>query len=128
MNIRVSRKNLDLFAIGLFENYCWGLDIFYFTMELLKGRIVGKDEKLHDRWFYHLDGYPYTFQVWFYECCPYVIGEISNFSSGDVPYILNWTCNRTPSSKVLQCRIFHESAAKVIFFYVHVYVYVFFIV
>ena len=80
----------------------------------------------HDGWFYHLDGFPYAFQVWFYDCYPYIICGIGNFFSGYVPRILNWTCNRTPSFKVLQRRIFHESAAKVTVFLFLCFMFMFF--
>ena len=116
----VSKQNLDLVASGSFQTYAWGKDVFDFTLDSLKRRFVDK-RKLHPQCFYRLNGFPYAFQLWFYECCHYVVGKICDYSTahvrgGLVPRMLNYTCSLTPSFKTLQRTIFRESSKKVIVF------------
>ncbi|XP_062103528.1 uncharacterized protein LOC133814605 [Humulus lupulus] len=56
-----------------------------------------KDGKKKDKAFYRLLGFPYAFQVWFFECCPYLNGRYCHLSQGSIPRIVKWSSNIQPS-------------------------------
>ena len=81
----VSRKIFDIVESNLYNEYHWGKDVFDMTFEYLKGRLTNKEKKLHDGFFYRLNGFLYVLQVWFYECCPFLSGNIFFFNGGNIP-------------------------------------------
>lgn len=62
----VSVGHFKLVESGEFENYPWGKLVFNKTYTSLKKAFRGKKAKKYSR----LYGFPLTFQIWFYECCP----------------------------------------------------------
>ena len=65
---QVPTAYLDLIDGEDFDNFPWGKEVFTCTLDSLKYvvRITSKDN------YYRLVGFPYAFQLWFYECCPYL--------------------------------------------------------
>ena len=59
--------------------------------------------------FYRLLGFPYAFQIWFYECCPYLNEKFCNFTKGTIPRFLKWESKMQPTfngvSKVLSLNV-----------------------
>ena len=110
----VSRKIFNIVESNLYNEYLWGKDVFDMSFECLKGRLTNKEKKLHDGFFYRLNGFLYVLQVWFYECCPFLSGNICFFNGGKIPRILSWHYNSTPSYKVLMRTVFSELAKKVL--------------
>ena len=116
----VSRKTFDVVESGLFNDYPWGKDVFYHTLDFLKGKVGSKGKKKPDGTFYRLNGFPYALQVWFYESCCFGLANLCFHNPGKIPRILNWGCNLSPSFKVLKRTVFKDSLKKVKF-YIFVY-------
>ena len=122
MEKMVSRRTFDLVESGFYNEYHWGKDVFHLTMEYMKGNLFSSENKKKSDWtFYRLNGFPYAVQIWFYECCPFVIDNICVYNGEKnllIPRILNWTCKSNLSYKVLQRLIFKEPLNKVKFVWV----------
>ena len=60
---QVPTADLDLIDGEDFDNFPWGKEVFTCTLDSLKYvvRITSKDN------YYRLVGFPYEFQLWFYE-------------------------------------------------------------
>ncbi|XP_062103306.1 uncharacterized protein LOC133814352 [Humulus lupulus] len=83
----IPQADFDILDSGEFGQFPWGKEVFKVTIESLKNN-VGKKTKDN---FYRLYGFPYAFQVWFYECCPCLNGNFCHLNAGSIPRIINWT-------------------------------------
>ncbi|XP_062103469.1 uncharacterized protein LOC133814538 [Humulus lupulus] len=83
----IPQADFDILDSGEFGQFPWGKEVFKVTIESLKNNF-GKKNKDN---FYRLYGFPYAFQVWFYECCPYLNGNFCHLNAGSIPRIINWT-------------------------------------
>ena len=72
----VSKKTFDVVESGLFNDYPWGKDVFYHTLDFLKGKVGSKGKKKPDGTFYRLNGFPYDLQVWFYKSCCFGLANL----------------------------------------------------
>ncbi|WOH09202.1 hypothetical protein DCAR_0728657 [Daucus carota subsp. sativus] len=83
----VPKGDLDLLDGNQFDEFPWGKEVFRMTVDSLKScaKTSSKDN------YYRLTGFPYAFQVWFYECCPYLNGKYCDQNESSIPRILNWT-------------------------------------
>ncbi|XP_062089444.1 uncharacterized protein LOC133795977 [Humulus lupulus] len=101
----VPKEDFNIIDNGEFSEFPWGKEIFKATVEPLKKRIVvknskkesNKDDKKKEQAFYRLLGFPYAFQVWFFECCPYLNGRYCHLSQGSIPRILKWSSTIQPT-------------------------------
>lgn len=84
---QIPKGDLDLIDSEAFDQYPWGKEVFNLTMDSLRHSVktTSKDN------YYRLTGFPYAFQVWFYEWCPYMNGKYCDQNSGSIPRVLNWT-------------------------------------
>ncbi|XP_062107851.1 uncharacterized protein LOC133818802 [Humulus lupulus] len=89
LDVVIPQTDFDILDSGEFGQFPWGKEVFKFTIESLKNN-VGKKNK---DYYYRLYGFPYAFQVWFYECCPYLNGNFCHLNDGSIPRIINWTNN-----------------------------------
>ncbi|OIT19564.1 hypothetical protein A4A49_65698, partial [Nicotiana attenuata] len=69
----VSIGHFELVESGEFENYPWGKLVFNDTYSSLRKAFRGKRSKKYSR----LYGFPLSFQIWFYECCPRAKDQIA---------------------------------------------------
>ncbi|XP_074324817.1 uncharacterized protein LOC141661716 [Apium graveolens] len=83
----ISKGDLDILDSDKFDYFPWGKDIFKMTLESLK---YGASTTLKD-YYYRLNGFPYAFQLWFYECCPYLNGKYYDNKDVQIPHLLNWS-------------------------------------
>lgn len=83
----IPKGDLDMLDSGDFDQFPWGREIYKTTLESLKSnvRTTSKDN------YYRLNGFPYAFQLWFYESCPYLNGKYCNANSGCIPRMLKWS-------------------------------------
>lgn len=84
----VPKGDLDMIDSGDFDKFPWGKEVFTCTLESLKSavRTTSKDN------YYRLVGFPYAFQIWFYECCPYLNGRFCDMKApGCIPRMLIWS-------------------------------------
>ncbi|XP_017252079.1 uncharacterized protein LOC108222706 [Daucus carota subsp. sativus] len=83
---QIAKGDFDMLDSDSFDDFPWGKEIFKVTLESLKSsvRTTSKDN------YYRLNGFPYAFQVWFYECCPYLNGKYCERIAGHIPRCLNW--------------------------------------
>ena len=65
------KQYLDIVHADLYNKYCWGSDIFSFTLESLKGKLLRVHKKGIGYYYYRLNGFSLALQVWFYKCCEY---------------------------------------------------------
>ncbi|XP_062089013.1 uncharacterized protein LOC133795576 [Humulus lupulus] len=101
----VPKEDFNIIDSGEFFEFPWGKEVFKATVESLKKRIVvkiskkdsNKDDKKKEKAFYRLLRFPYAFQVWFFEYCPYLNGRYCHLSQGSIPRILKWSSNIQPS-------------------------------
>ena len=117
---QVSDDNFDVVESGGYQNYCWGREIFFDTVRELRGRLKSWKEDINARkkWRYYCVRYfVLSFQVWFYECCPFVNGQIAMKSSDSFPRMLRWSCLETRSFDDLRIELFSNNAETVSFFY-----------
>ena len=89
----VSKRTFDIVESGTFNEYPWGKDVFYLTLDFMKGIVENKISGS----FYRLNGFPYGFQVWFYEAACSGLSNICFHNPGQVPRILNWGCSLSPT-------------------------------
>ena len=54
----VIKEYLDIVDAGLFNEYCWGKDIFSFTLESMKGKMLRLQKKGVGYHYYRLNGFP----------------------------------------------------------------------
>ena len=114
--------DFDLAKSGAFENYPWGREVFNVTIESLKKKLatpradqIDKLKKKEKKFtFYRLNGFPYAFQLWFYECCPFVINNYSVCVGGLTPRMLRWECICSAKFKELRDYLFIHFAETVI--------------
>ena len=83
----VPKGDFDMLDGDKFDEFPWGKEVFRMTVESLKnsGKTTSKDN------YYRLTGFPYVFQVWFYESCPYLNGKYCEHNGSSIPRMLNWT-------------------------------------
>ena len=109
-------EDFNIVDSGEFSNFPWGKEVFTFTVEHLKSRFGKKklvkeikDIQNQQLSFYRLLGFPYAFQIWFYESCPYLNGKFCNLTKGTIPRFLKWESKMQPTffgvSKVLSLNV-----------------------
>ena len=100
----VIKEYLDIVDAGLFNEYCWGRDVFSFIVKSMKGKMLRVQKKGVSYHYYRLNGFPLVLQVWFYECCGYCKNILAYHRGSAIPLILNWHTNIIPSFKKLILR------------------------
>lgn len=91
LDVVIPQADFDILDSGEFSQFPWGKEVFKATIQSLKNNVGNKKNKDN---FYRLYGFPYAFQVWFYECCPYLNGNFCHLNAGSIsrtPRIINWT-------------------------------------
>lgn len=109
----VIKKYLDIVDAGLYNEYCWGSDLFSLTLESVKGKLLRVRKQGIDYCYYRLNGFPLALQVWFYECCEYCVNVLAFHLGSSIPCILNWHTNVIPSFKKLNSQILNLSLFQV---------------
>ena len=114
----VIKEYLDIMDGGQFNEYCWGRDIFFFTVESMKGNMLRVQKKGVGYHYYRLNGFPLVLQVWFYECCGYCKNILAYHRGSAIPRILNWHTYIIPSFKKLNSEILslHASQVNILYF------------
>lgn len=84
---QISKCDLVILDNEDFGQYHWDKKVFKVTLDSLRNnmRTNSKDN------YYKLHGFMYVFQVWFYECCPYMNGKYRDHNGGYILRILNWS-------------------------------------
>ena len=59
----VIKEYLDIVDGGQFNEYCWGRDVFSFTVESMKGKMLRVQKKRVGYHYYRLNGFPLVLQV-----------------------------------------------------------------
>ncbi|OIT00733.1 hypothetical protein A4A49_59973 [Nicotiana attenuata] len=87
----ISRSYIDLVECGDFNNYPWGIDVYNATIDSCSNKFQDKPS------FYRLSGFPLALQIWLYECFPSLDGHFADHIGNELPRILNWLKNITPT-------------------------------
>ena len=113
----VAKEFFDVVDGGLYNEYPWGIKAFKYTLDSLKGRLIGVQIKEFDYYFYRLFGFPLALQVWFYESWGYCDGVFAVHSGCLIPCMLNWGDFFVLNFKKLNSMILNLSPSQVIAFF-----------
>ncbi|XP_062100633.1 uncharacterized protein LOC133806559 [Humulus lupulus] len=106
---QVMREDLDAVNNGCYSEYAWGKKSFDETIMSLKGKldswynaVQNSNEEKKVKPYYTLVGCPHVFQVWFCECCRYMVGKYCKLVSETIPRIARWSCSSTLDLRLLK--------------------------
>ncbi|KAH0746449.1 hypothetical protein KY285_008106 [Solanum tuberosum] len=86
-SVKVGKKDLSLFVLAqdldAFNNYPWGNDSYFLTVEYLVSKLSPKTNNLY--------GFPWAFMAWAFEAIPYLRKQFNDYSKEiSQPRILTW--------------------------------------
>ena len=122
----VIKDYVDIVDAGLFNEYCWGRDVFSFTVESMKGKMLRVQKKGDSYHYYRLNGFPLVLQVWFYECCGYCTNVLAYHDCFAITRILNWHTDIILSCKKLNSHVLSLQASQVNILYFCCFLFIFF--
>ena len=122
----ILKEYLDIVDAGLFNEYCWGRDVFSFTLEFMKEKMLSLQKKGVGYHYYRLNGFPLVFQVWFYEYCGYCKNILVYHWVSAIPRILNWHTDIISSFKKLNSLVLSLQVSQVNILYFCCFWFIFF--
>ncbi|XP_019225362.1 PREDICTED: uncharacterized protein LOC109206945 [Nicotiana attenuata] len=90
-NHGINKDDFDIIESGQCHTYAWGKKSFEDILKTMR------DKQCDYLTMYRLGGLPLALQIWFFECCYMVDKHLAIRVGTNVPRILNWKVNETPT-------------------------------